>query len=145
MLCGTPHAHKEIRSIPDFYWSGVKLPIWFPAFLLAITCVSDVQMGHAKPILDIYVSIAFQWIKELFNPMGFDPCNRPLKIRESIGTPTSLGSVKVHSLTLFCTPESMKCDSCASFLARNLESPCLDREPKAKVAIDNFKKNWDYI
>jgi hypothetical protein len=23
---------------------------------------------------------------EIFNPMGFDPCNRSLKIQESIGT-----------------------------------------------------------
>jgi hypothetical protein len=44
--------------------------------------------GSCEPILDIYVSIAFQWNKEIFKPMGFDPCNRPLKIWESIGTPT---------------------------------------------------------
>jgi hypothetical protein len=31
---------------------------------------------------------AFQWYKELFNPMGFDPCNHFLKIQESIKTPT---------------------------------------------------------
>jgi hypothetical protein len=30
----------------------------------------------------------FQWYNELLNPMSFDPCNRPLKIRESIETPT---------------------------------------------------------
>jgi hypothetical protein len=39
-------------------------------------------------ILNIYVSIVFQWYKELFKVMGFDPCNRTLKIREAIGTPT---------------------------------------------------------
>jgi hypothetical protein len=43
--------------------------------------------GWCKPILDIYVLIAFQWYKKLFKPMGFDPCNRSLKIRESSGTP----------------------------------------------------------
>ncbi len=32
----------------------------------------------------IYIPIIFQWYKELFNPMSFDPCNRPLKIWESI-------------------------------------------------------------
>jgi hypothetical protein len=31
---------------------------------------------------------AFQWYKELFNPMGFDPCNYFLKSRKSIGTLT---------------------------------------------------------
>jgi hypothetical protein len=40
--------------------------------------------GSCKPILDIYVSITFQWYKKNFNPMGLDPCIRPLKIRESI-------------------------------------------------------------
>jgi hypothetical protein len=41
-----------------------------------------------KSILDIYVSIYFQWYKELFNPLGFDACNCSLNIWESIGTPT---------------------------------------------------------
>jgi hypothetical protein len=36
--------------------------------------------GSYKLILDIYVSIAFQWYKKLFNSMGFYPCNRSLKI-----------------------------------------------------------------
>jgi hypothetical protein len=47
--CHTPPAHKGIRPILDFPWSGVKLPIWLLAFLLAITYVGDVQMGHASP------------------------------------------------------------------------------------------------
>jgi hypothetical protein len=72
--------------------------------------------------------------------MGFDPYNRPLKIWESIMTPTSkmgssLGSVKVDSLTLFGTPRNMSCDSRASLLARNLASLYFGREPKARVAI----------
>ncbi len=48
---------------------------------------------------------------------------------------SSLGSVKVHSLTLSHTLRSMKCDSWASFLARTLASLCLGHEPKARVAI----------
>jgi hypothetical protein len=44
--------------------------------------------GPCEPILDIYVPRAFQWYKELFNLMIFDPCNRPLKIWKSIETPT---------------------------------------------------------
>jgi hypothetical protein len=31
--------------------------------------------GSCKPILNIYISRPFQWYKELFNPMNFDPCN----------------------------------------------------------------------
>ncbi len=71
--------------------------------------------------------------------MGFDPCNRALKIQESIGTPTPkvgisfVGSVRVYSLTLSCTPKSMRHDSRASFLDYNLATPYFGREPKARV------------
>jgi len=44
--------------------------------------------GSCEPTLDIYVPRAFQWYKELPNPMGFDPCNHSLKIWEFIETPT---------------------------------------------------------
>ncbi len=44
--------------------------------------------GSCEPILNIYVSIAFQWYKELFNSLGFEPCDRSLNIRESTRTPT---------------------------------------------------------
>jgi hypothetical protein len=65
--------------------------------------------GRFKPILDIYASIAFQWYKKLFKAMSFDPCNCALKIWESFWDSnsqhgSSLGSVRVHSLTLFTLP-----------------------------------------
>ncbi len=46
----------------------------------------------------------------MFQPMGFDPCNRALKIQESIWDSnshngSSLGSARVHSLTLFALRE----------------------------------------
>jgi hypothetical protein len=68
-----------------------------------------------------------------------------MKIWESIETlisqsGSSLGGVRVHSFTLSYTPGSMRCDSRASLLARNLASPCLAREPKAKVATDYITK-----
>jgi hypothetical protein len=44
--------------------------------------------GSYEPILNIYVSIDFQWYEFFFNPMSFDLCNRPLKIWESVGIPT---------------------------------------------------------
>jgi len=46
---------------------------------------------------------------------------------------SSLGSVRVHFFTLSYIPESMRCDSWASLLARNLASPCFGCEPKARV------------
>jgi hypothetical protein len=87
--------------------------------------------GSCKPILDIYVSIAFQWYKKIFNAMDFDPYNHSLKIskvhRDSNSqNGSSLGSVSVHSHTL---PHSW-----ASLLAHALASPCLGHEPKARVA-----------
>ncbi len=62
-----------------------------------------------EPILDIYTSIAFQWYKELLEASSFDPLNRALKIWESFRDSnsqhgSSLGSVRVHSLTLFALP-----------------------------------------
>jgi len=50
--------------------------------------------GSCEPILDIYVSRAFQSYKELFNPMCFDSYSCYLKIRKSIKTPTP--KVGVH-------------------------------------------------
>ncbi len=71
--------------------------------------------GRCKPILDIYVSRAFHWYKYFFKPLNFDPCNFPLKIWESTGTPTPKvelpWGVRVHSLTPPHTPGSMLCES----------------------------------
>jgi hypothetical protein len=101
---------------------------------------SDLSFGHnlcckcrngsCEPILDIYVSITFQWYKKLHKARGFDPCNH-LKFWKSTRTPilnnkSSFGSVSVHSHTL---PHSR-----ASFLAQALASPCLGRELKTRVA-----------
>jgi hypothetical protein len=64
--------------------------------------------GLSEPISDIYVSKAFQWYKEIFNPMNFYPCNFLLKIWESLRTPTPKvgahlrvwGFIPSHSPTL---------------------------------------------
>ncbi len=74
---------------------------------LCFRCLNE----SCKPILDIYTSIAFQWYKELLEAKSFDPCNRALKIWESFRDSnsqhgSSLGSVRVHSLTLFALPRA---------------------------------------
>jgi hypothetical protein len=93
--------------------------------------------GSCEPILNIYISRAFQWYKEIFNPMSFDPCNFSLKIRESIETPTpKVGAhlgVCEFIPSLSYTPRSMKCDSRASLLPHTFVSLCLGRKPKARV------------
>jgi len=89
--------------------------------------------GSCEPILDIYVSIAFQRYKEFVNTLSFLPLQSLSEHSEvhrdsnSQGR-SSLGSVRVHSLALSFTPE-------LPLLARNLVSLCLGCEPKAKVAI----------
>jgi len=71
---------------------------------LCVKCPNE----SCEPILNIYVPRAFQWYKELFNRMGFNPCNCSMKIRESTETPTPKvgthlgvwGFIPSHSLTL---------------------------------------------
>jgi hypothetical protein len=67
--------------------------------------------------------------------MGFDPWNHSLKIQKfNSQSGSSLGSVRVHSLTLSYTFENMSYNSRVSLLARTLASPCFGHEPKTKVA-----------
>jgi hypothetical protein len=50
--------------------------------------------GSCELTSDIYISKVFQWYKEFFNLMSFDPSNHSLKIWESIGTPTPI--MEIH-------------------------------------------------
>jgi hypothetical protein len=102
------------------YMQGIRVDSWLlvvesqianltPSFSFGHNLCFRCPNGSWEPILDIYLSIAFQWYKEILNPLCFNPNNCPLKIWESTGTlnsqsGSSLGSVKVHSLTLSFTP-----------------------------------------
>jgi hypothetical protein len=98
-----------------------------------------------QPILNIYVLRVFPWYNELFNPMSFYPCNNPLKIQESIETPTfKVGAhlgVWGSFLHTFLHSQNMKCDSWASLLACTFVSPCFGRAFKAKVATIETREN----
>ncbi len=87
--------------------------------------------GSCEPMLDIYVSIAFQWYKKLLNPLNFGPSFSLWTFGSPSGLQlprwSSLGSVRVHSFTLSFTLG-------LPLLARNLASPCFGREPKVRVA-----------
>jgi hypothetical protein len=100
--------------------------------------------GSCESISIIYVPRALEWYNKILYPLGFDPYNFPLKIQKSIGTPTPKMGVHLGVWgfipSLFYTLESMRCDSQASLLAHNLTSPCLDHEPKAKVATIVIKR-----
>jgi hypothetical protein len=69
-------------------------------------------MGDASPFYTSTLQYLSNDIKKILEVMGFDPCNRALKVCESIEDSnsqhgSSLWSVRVHSLTLFGTPESV--------------------------------------
>jgi hypothetical protein len=94
--------------------------------------------GRCEPILDIYVSIAFQCYKELSKAIGFNPNNYALKIQESIWDSnsqhgSSLRSVRVHSLTLFALSGACDVTPGSSSLPATLQPPHLGPEPKARV------------
>jgi hypothetical protein len=86
---------------------------------LCFRCLNE----QCEPILDIYASRSFQWYKERYNPLRFNPCNRSLKFWKSTGTPSSKVGVALgvwgftpsHFLTLSHTLGSMWYDSRASF------------------------------
>ncbi len=69
--------------------------------------------------------------------MCFDPCNHSMKIWKSIGILTPKVGVNLGMWrfipSLSYTPENMRCDTRASFLAHTLTSPCLGHKPKARV------------
>ncbi len=75
--------------------------------------------------------------------MGCDPCNYAMKIRESIWDSNShngstLGSVKVHSFTLFALPGACEVTLGPPSWPITLQPPCLGCEPKARVATKKF-------
>jgi hypothetical protein len=107
----------------------------------------DLSFGHnlcfkyqnelCEPILDIFISINFQWYKKIFNLICFDPCNCSLQIWKSIGTP--IPKVGAHLgvwrfiLSLSYTLGNIRCASRASLLFCFLASLCLGHEPEVKV------------
>ncbi len=96
--------------------------------------------GQCKPILDIYVLIAFEWYKKLFEEMGFDPWNCTLKIWESIWEFT--WECEGSFPHILYTHGSMWCDSWISLLACNLATLCLGR--KSKVRVTTLMVMWGY-
>jgi hypothetical protein len=107
---------------------------------LCFTCPN----GSCKPILDIYVSIDFQWYKKLFKPMGFDPCNHTLKNQESIWDSNSHNgssheSVKVHSLTLFALLGACDVTPMPPFWLATLQALALVTSPRL-----GLQQKWNY-
>jgi hypothetical protein len=100
--------------------------------------------GSCEPILNMCVSITFQWYKELFKAMGLDPCDCSLKIWESIGTRTPQSVSFPWSVCEGLFPHTLL-HSKGSLLACNLATSCLSREPKAKVVTPYFDNQNRYL
>jgi hypothetical protein len=76
------------RSILDFLWSGVKLPIWLPALLLPITWATDVRMTNAR-------SFSISMLQDLSNDTKNTPMQGVLSLAVEVWTFGSLGELQV--------------------------------------------------
>jgi len=161
-LCANLQLKWGLKKSCNFHWElsngmshatwtqGNRIDSWFlvvksqttnltPDLFLDHNLCFRCSNGWCKPILNIYVSIAFQWYKKLFNLMGFDPCIRFLKIRESIGTPTPKMGVHVGVWRFipshfFALAGTWNVTFGFPFWLAPLQAPCFGREPKARVA-----------
>jgi hypothetical protein len=94
-----------------------------------------------KPIGDIYVSIPFQWYKNLSKPMGFDPwtCilkNSRIHLDFDSHNESLFGSVRVHSFTflaLFALPRACDVTLGPPSSLATLQPSCFGHKPKARV------------
>jgi hypothetical protein len=78
--------------------------------------------------------------------MGFDLCNRALKIQESFWDSnsqhgSSLGNVRVHALTLFALSRACEVTTRSPSWPTTLQPPCFGHEPKARIA--TFRNPYD--
>jgi hypothetical protein len=133
MVYCTPLARKGIEANSWLLMVGNQIVNSIPGLSFGHNLCFNCPNGSCNPILDIYVPRTFRRYKKLFNPMSFDPYNHSLNIQESIWTPTP--KVRAHLGVWGFIPESMRCDSRASFLACTLASPCFGHGPKARVTI----------
>jgi hypothetical protein len=102
------------------------------------------QIGNLTPNLSFGHNLCFKYPNGSCEPMKLLYENLGVHGKSNSQSGSSLGSVGVHSLTLSHTLGSMKCDSWASFLTRTFASPCLGREPKAKVVTSNEMTHWKH-
>ncbi len=127
------------------------MAIWLPAPSFGHSLCFKYPNGSCEPILSIYIPRALPWIKDVFNPMNFDPWNFPPRIQESIRTPIPKvgvhlgvwGFIPSHSLTLLRTWNvTPRLHSWPTFL----QALYLGRELKVRVTTSFlfrfFKKNY---
>jgi hypothetical protein len=122
-------SHKELGVASANLTPGLSF-----AHNLCFRCPNEPR----KPNLDIYTSIAFQWYKYFLKARSLALAITLWRFESSFATPTPnmevqlgvWGFIPSHSLHSW---EHVEC-SRVSHLARNLATPCLGHEPKARVA-----------
>jgi hypothetical protein len=137
---------------------------------LGYICSND----QCEAIFYIYASRPFQWHKEHLNARCFGPCCRTLNIRESRRTPnphffqvlgftptlgqsrvatiwdsnshngSSLGSIRVHSLTLFAPPGTCDVIPMPRFWPATLQALALVVSPRLGLWHYNFIVFWTW-
>jgi hypothetical protein len=116
---------------------GSQIDILILVFYCGHNLCCKYSNGSFEFILDIYVSKAFQWHKELFNPISFDLSNRFLHIQKSFGTPSpkmgTLVGVWIHSLTFFYIHGSVNVTPRLHFRPSPFHGPCLGRKTKTRI------------
>ncbi len=93
--------------------------------------------GSCEPILDIYVLKAFQWYKEPFNLMNFDPAIAFWRFESPLGLQLPkwelIWEYGVSFRRTFLHSWKHEMWLLGSLLARTFASPCVGHEPKARV------------
>jgi hypothetical protein len=160
--CGKSHVvYRQINRVDSrLFLVGSQIGSLTPDLFFGHNLCFRYLNEQCEPILDIYVSRAFQWYKERHNTLSFDPSNCSLKFQESIGTPSPKVGVALgvwvftpsHFLTLLgvcdVTPRlPLGLHPCNAFALTpglpsswpvTLQPLCLGREPKARVATQGF-------
>jgi hypothetical protein len=127
MVCCTPPARMDVESIFDFSWSRVKLPVWLSTFLFAITCVTDVQMGHASP----FSTSTFQYLSNDIRNSSMQGVLTSVIALWRFGSPSRL-PLSQWKFTWEC--EFPSSHSFTLFLACAFASLRLGRKSKTRVA-----------
>jgi hypothetical protein len=117
MVCCTSPTRIGIGSIPDFEWSGVKLPVWLPASLSTITCATYVQMAHARPFWTSTLRDLFNDIKNASIQGVLTPAIMLWIFGSPGGLPSSIFGSANGDLT---TPSKWGCDTYGFVSALNL-------------------------
>jgi hypothetical protein len=103
---------------------------------------------QCEPILNIYVSRAFQWYRERHRPLCFNPSNCFIKFQNSTRIPSPKVGIAlgVWGFTPSHLPTLLGvCDVKASSWPSTFQPLCLGHKPKARVATHTKTILWQFV